>query len=121
MAIYNTTTEYIAFLDDDNEYLPNHLKDLYEFSKNENCDAVHSYRRIFYNDGSPYLEELSPWGYSLQERKNNYRMLLNEGIVSRGSNEWHDKYGITIDTNVWLIKTSLLKNHPFPIFLFIYP
>ena len=114
-AITSIKTTYVSFLDDDNEFYPEHLEQLLEFARNEKCDAVHSYREILYNDGKPYLENLSPWGHSIQQRAEKYKELLEHKIATPGSNVWCDKYGVTIDTNLWLIRTSLLQCIKFPI------
>lgn len=114
-AIMDTDTEFFCFLDDDNEFYPNHLEQLLGFARSENCDAVHSYREILYRDGSPYLEELSPWGHTIEQRAEKYHELLEYGIATPGSNIWRDRFGVTVDTNVWLIRTSVMKKIRIPV------
>lgn len=114
-AVKDTETEFFCFLDDDNEFYPDHLEQLLNFARAERCDAVHSYREILYRDGSPYLEELSPWGHTVEQRAEKYKELLEHGVATSGSNIWRDKYGITVDTNVWLIRTSLMKRIEIPV------
>ncbi len=36
--------------------------------------------------------------------------MLSAGVVERKSNIWHDKFGYTVDTNVWLLKAELFNN-----------
>ncbi len=114
-AIHRTETDYFCFLDDDNEFYPDHLEQLLKFAMIEQCDAVHSYREILYQDGTPYLEKLSPWGHTIEQRREKYKELVENGIATPGSNIWHDKYGITVDTNVWLFRTSLMKKIGIPV------
>ena len=56
-AIEKCKTEWFAFLDDDNEYYPNHLQELMDFAIEQNCDAVFSNSEIYYRDGKPFLEK----------------------------------------------------------------
>ena len=114
-AIQKTESDYFCFLDDDNEFYPDHLEQLLNFAIEEQCDAVHSYREILYQNGKPYLEELSPWGHTIEQRKEKYKDLVENGIAIPGSNIWHDRFGVTVDTNVWLLKISLMKKIGIPV------
>lgn len=113
-AIRETNTEWVSFLDDDNEFYPEHLAALHAFAVEEDCDAVHSYREILYSDGRPYLEPRSPWGWSDEQRSAKYRELLDSGVATPNSNIWRDKCGVTIDTNVWLLRRTLFNQLEIP-------
>ena len=113
-AIQEIQSDYFSFLDDDNEFLSEHLEKLLYFAISEHCDAVHSYRQILYCDGKPYLETKSPWGRTEAQRLEKYKELVNNGVAVPGSNIWRDKAGVTIDTNVWLLKTELMKKLHIP-------
>src|SRR5437016_6158081 len=49
-------SRWISFLDDDNEFEPNHLSSLVSCAVRSDCSAVHSHRSILNANGSPYLE-----------------------------------------------------------------
>lgn len=42
-ALYDVTTEWVAFLDDDDEFLPEHLEKLYAKAVETDADFVHSW------------------------------------------------------------------------------
>lgn len=113
-AISQVVTEYFSFLDDDNEFYPCHLEKLLQFVKSTGCEAVHSYREVLYNNGEPYLEMFSPWGRNLAQRREKYLELVAGGVVTPGSNIWKDKFGVTVDMNVWLFETKLFEKISFP-------
>ena len=113
-AIHNLDTEWFAFLDDDNEFYPDHIEKLYRFAIAKDSDAVHSYRKVFNNDDSPYLDEEWPWGRTKEARLKVYNEMLKVGVVQRGSNIFRDRYGVTIDTSLWLLKTKLFNDRCIP-------
>lgn len=45
-AIKDVSTEWIAFLDDDDEFMPEHLEKLYGHAMNTNADFVHSWFEV---------------------------------------------------------------------------
>lgn len=109
-AIHKIGTGWFSFLDDDNEFYPEHIQKLYNFAIKNNCNAVHSYREVMYKDGTPYLKEEWPWGRTFEKKIEVYNQMLSAGVVERKSNIWHDKFGYTVDTNVWLLKAELFNN-----------
>lgn len=109
-AIHRIGEGWFSFLDDDNEFYPEHIQKLYDFAIENNCSAVHSYREVMYKDGTPYLKEEWPWGRTLDKKIETYNYMLNAGVVERGSNIWRDKFGYTVDTNVWLLRAELFNN-----------
>lgn len=109
-AIHKIGKGWFSFLDDDNEFYPEHIQKLYDFAIKNNCDAVHSYREVMYKDGTPYLKEEWPWGRTLEKKIEVYNQMLSAGVVERKSNIWHDKFGYTVDTNVWLLRAELFDN-----------
>lgn len=60
-ALMNTSHEYIAYLDDDNWYEPNHLESLYKTITENNSDMAYTGTRL-----------VSPTGLVLQERIHPY-------------------------------------------------
>lgn len=113
-AIHKVKKGWFSFLDDDNEFYPEHLEKLYNFALKENCEAVHSYREVLYKDGTPYLKEEYPWGRTYKQKLEMYENMLKAGVVKRGSNIWHDRFGYTVDTNVWLLRAELFNNKEIP-------
>ena len=113
-AIHKVGNGWFSFLDDDNEFYPEHIEKLYDFAMKENCQAVHSYRVVMYKDGTPYLKEEWPWGRTKDKKISTYERMLAAGVVERGSNIWHDKFGHTVDTNVWLLRAELFENKEIP-------
>lgn len=109
-AIHEIKNGWFSFLDDDNEFYEDHLEKLYNFAIKNNCEAVHSYREVMYKDGTPYLKEEWPWGRTKEKKKSIYQYMLEAGVVEKGSNIWHDKFGYTIDTNVWLLRAELFND-----------
>lgn len=126
-------SRWIAFLDDDNEYEPNHLSSLVDCAVRNNCSAVHSFRKIFYADGSPYLDSYFPWARDQEEGRRIYELMCSRGVWVRNSNILKDRAGpgglmpfrnstiisardpvFLVDTSVWLLERSLLMKYPVP-------
>ena len=111
-AVYKCKTEWFSFLDDDNLYCEDHLKNLMDFAIQQNCEAVFSNSRIFYRDETPYIKKQWQWERDPEKGKEKWKQLETLGVVVEGSNEIHFQYGIIIDTNVWLVKRELLLKFP---------
>lgn len=60
--------------------------------------------------GTPYLKEEWPWGRTKEKKLETYNYMKNAGVVVPGSNIWHDKFGYTVDTNVWLLRAELFND-----------
>jgi len=121
-AVCLTDARWVAFLDDDNEYEPNHLSSLITCAVQNKGSAVHSYRKIYHADGSPYLEHRFPWVRDPEEGKRLYEFYCDRGLLIRGTNIFQDRAdpkgqpdGIRmVDSSVWLFERSLLMQYPFP-------
>ncbi|MBT9153133.1 MAG: hypothetical protein DDT35_01361 [Firmicutes bacterium] len=115
---------YIAHLDDDNEFSPDHLSSLVAKLEADKLDVVHSYRRLRHSDGTPYREPSFPWGSSPQEAHEIYQRFVEAGILVPGSDVMGDRmFGAlfpefrvcgTVDTGEWLIPTALHQRLRFP-------
>lgn len=133
MASRMTKARWIAFLDDDNEYEPNHLSSLMSWALRYNCSAVHSFRQVLNADSSPYLDYRFPWARDPDDADRIYELLCSRGIWIRGSNVLKDTAGpqgigpfknstimssrdpiFMVDTSVWLLKRDLLLQYPIP-------
>lgn len=120
-AIEASDTTWISFLDDDNEFESYHLSSLMHYALENNSEAIHSYRKLFYADGTPYYfsEELSPWVRDIEKAKEQFKLLSLHGVVRKGSNIIKDKVDLEkkfyrVDTNVWLIKRKILLQYKIP-------
>jgi glycosyltransferase involved in cell wall biosynthesis len=126
-------SRWVAFLDDDNEYEPNHLSSLVDCAVRNNCSAVHSFRKIFRADGSPYLDHVFPWAPNPEEGRRIYELMCSRGVWVRNSNILKDRAGpsglkpfrnstivserypvFLVDTSVWLLERNLLMKYPIP-------
>ncbi|KOR33452.1 hypothetical protein TI05_00980 [Achromatium sp. WMS3] len=108
-------TQWICFLDDDNEYESHHLRKLVECAHQTNSLAVHSWMQVFNFDGTPYLQQRWPWCRDEEEGKLRYRELASRGMIAPGSNVIKD--GINnlpyrcVDTSEWLIDRELFLHN----------
>lgn len=121
-AVRETSTRWVSFLDDDNEFEPHHLSSLVACAAAGRVAAVHSYRKLLWADGTPYLEQRMPWRRDAEEGRRLYRELAARGVFQPGSNVVRDRadpLGHTnpvrmIDTGEWLLERQLLCSHSFP-------
>lgn len=49
-------------------------------------------------------------GKNKRKKLETYNYMKNAGVVVPGSNIWHDKFGYTVDTNVWLLRAELFND-----------
>ena len=109
-------TDWVAFLDDDNEFEPQHIRTLLDCASN-GCPAVHSYRKLFHFDGQPFLEQFWPWCREEGEAQQRYWKYVAKGILEPGSNVAREqaisadgcRESIHIDMNVWLLRRELVQ------------
>lgn len=122
LAVQGSTTPWIAFLDDDNEFEPDHLASLLALASAAGVSAVHSHRAMLHRDGRPYLEPRMPWPRAAWDAETLYALGCEVGMFERGSHILRDGVhppsvrgrGLpTIDTGEWLLARSLLMRYPF--------
>ncbi|MUN36817.1 glycosyltransferase [Actinomadura sp. NEAU-AAG5] len=129
------STPWVAYLDDDNEYEPDHLRTLMRTARASGARAVHSGRKMLFPDGSPYLDEL--WHTArhrdLDEAARIYNMMCDRGVWIRGTNHLMDRADpvrretwrpstviepgdpvYLVDQSSWLIRRDVLMDHPIP-------
>lgn len=119
-SAYQVRSEWMAFLDDDNEFEPCHLQSLHEAATKETFDAVFSYDHIFNADGTPFLQHYWPWARTPEEALSLYDFYCTVGVLTRGSNlqrhliqtEPGQPRVLWVDTNVWLFKRDVLRRLP---------
>lgn len=121
IAVQISTSNYIAFLDDDNEFEPNHVSSLVDCALVTECQAVHSWRRLYESDGTPYREPRMPWKRDRLEGVRLYEELSVKGVFVPGSNVVRDRADPkghpdptrTVDMGEWLFDRHLLMEFPF--------
>lgn len=131
-GIFLSSFGWIAFLDDDNEYEPDHLTRLYTFACDSDCNAVHSARSMLNVDGSPYLAPLFPGASTKEDGTRIYRLMCDRGVWIEGTNILKDRADahqtsfanstvmsnadpvLLVDQNLWLISRELLIRYPIP-------
>jgi len=120
-SVYNAKSKWISFLDDDNEFEPNHISSLVACAQITGCRAVHSHMKIYWRDGIPYLDQKIPWCRNPEEAKRLYIELCAKGVFQIGSNIFRDRADSldhpnparTVDTGEWLLERTLLLKFKF--------
>jgi glycosyltransferase involved in cell wall biosynthesis len=123
---------WIAFLDDDNEFEPDHLSSLAACAAEQEVIAVHSGRQMTWPDGSPYLERIFPGAPDPAEGARIYRLMCERGGWVEGTNVLLDRVDagqhgfrnstvlssddpvFLVDQNLWLIRAEVLRRIPVP-------
>lgn len=123
---------WIAFLDDDNLYEPDHLSSLADCALASGSKAVHSARQMVNQDGSPYLLPFFPGAATAEEGARIFELMCEREVWVRGTNVLRDRIEPSkssfrnstvmgpadpvslVDQNLWLIRRELLLRHPIP-------
>lgn len=116
IGIHMAENPWIAFLDDDNEWLPNHLSSLKTLACQSNSPAVYSEVALLTATGEPYLEHRWPWAGAHEEGERKYWDYVEQGVLVPGSNVIHDRpevRDVPVDTSAWLLDRDLLLSAPF--------
>lgn len=116
-----TDSQWICFLDDDNEWKENHLQELIDCLHETGFRAAHSHMIIVNKDGTPFLDRRLPWCRNLEEGKQMYIELCSQGVFTPGSCIVKDRADPidhpnpvrTVDTGEWLLARELLIEVPF--------
>ncbi|MEV5957077.1 glycosyltransferase family A protein [Streptomyces sp. NPDC051987] len=126
--------EWIAFLDDDNEYEPHHLRGLLDCAWENGAEAAHSGRTMWYADGTPYLDPLWHTVDDPAEAARIYQVMCDKGVRVPGTNILLDRADprppggafrtssviraedpvSLVDQSVWLVRRELLLRLPIP-------
>lgn len=117
-----SNSQWVCFLDDDNEYMPDHIETLVKCALQSNCRAVHSHLQLLTKNGNLYLETRLPWSQDPIEGQLEYKKLRDRGVFQEGSNIVRDRVDPldvddpvrTVDTGEWLFERTLLLEYPFP-------
>ena len=116
LMIRMATSHWVCFLDDDNEYEPNHISELIGCAHRTGSLAVHSWTQLFYFDGTPYLEQRWPWCREDKLAGERYREMVQRGSVSPGSNILcegvHNFPYRCVDTSAWMLHRGVFCDNP---------
>jgi hypothetical protein len=127
-------SEWISFLDDDNEFEPEHLETMMRCAQAHGADAVHSGRTMWWPDGSPHLDERWHTVSDPAEARRIFDLMCERGVRTRGTNVLLDRADsgevpdplptssvlqphdpvLLVDQNVWLLRRDLLLEVPVP-------
>ncbi len=114
------SSDWISFLDDDNEFEPNHIRTLIACADATGSAAVHSYRKLYHFDGRPFLEQFWPFCRQEDQARVRYWEYVANGILVPNSNVAREQpvpitnghRTIHVDMNVWLLRRQLLLECP---------
>ncbi|MFI8199444.1 glycosyltransferase family 2 protein [Streptomyces sp. NPDC085942] len=116
LGVRHASSTWIAFLDDDNEWDPDHLDSLLRCARKQGARAAFSDVSLLDKDGAPYREPRWPWARSTAEAEATYRDLVARGVCESGSNVIRhrmDVLDVPVDTSAWLLDRQLLLDVPF--------
>jgi glycosyltransferase involved in cell wall biosynthesis len=113
-------TRWTAFLDDDNEFAPDHLASLLAVTGRSGAPLAHSWRSLWTRDGRVWpLAGMHPWTRDRRAARRQYCFYERAGIYERGSNVVHDQVVpgcrelSMVDTSEWLFETAFLRGLEF--------
>lgn len=115
-AVKLSSGDFIINLDDDNTFDTDHISCLVkEVSKG--YKIVHSWRKLFWESGQPYLVDQYPWiiGDDPMRAEILYKIQFEQGIFSTGSNivkdtlflKYKGNFYCTVDASEWMIDKDL--------------
>ena len=121
MAVRASPSRWICFLDDDNEWEPDHLGSLLECARRTGHRAVHSHLTMLNADGTPYLEPREPWARDPAQGRAQWERMRTKGVVAPGTCVRRDRLDppgaadpvVSVDTGEWLLERDLLLDVPF--------
>lgn len=112
---------WLAYLDDDNEWQPEHLHSLLARAAETGAKAVHSWQQIYNEDGTPFLDERNPWMRTRKLGIRDYPRLVRLGVMNKGSNIFRDRADQEagpdairdVDGGAWLLEVALTERFGF--------
>jgi GT2 family glycosyltransferase len=113
---------FVAQLDDDNTYQPDHLASLVEVLEAEPAaGAAHSWRVLHAGDGRPYVPDgIDPWYPDPAKQRSSYDSLVRDGVFIPGSAEVRDVFKLDgrliarVDTSEFLVRRDVMERIGFP-------
>jgi dTDP-4-amino-4,6-dideoxygalactose transaminase len=115
-AVAMLDTEFVAFLDDDNVWHPNHLASLQSLITSD-IESVHSWRTICNRDGAPTALSCFPWDTSPERQHSRFIDAVRAGIIIPSSAIIRDQVSAIVDDRevgmvdmgCWLLSRNLLE------------
>jgi hypothetical protein len=113
------TGDLVAFLDDDNVFLPDHLVSLVTALERKSCRAAHSWRRLASPEGAPWFGDRFPWAQDLPGEPT-FEDWCRKGVLHPGSDLLRDRPVLRdgslgmVDTSCWMLGRELCRRVPFP-------
>lgn len=118
LGIQHAAGEWIAFLDDDNRFTPDHLATLLATAATNGAVAVHSHRVLLEPDGTPWAGARFPWPTPGLDDAAALRWLTDQGVlappVMRDRTPLHGGHPGTVDTSEWLVRRRTCLDVPWP-------
>jgi glycosyltransferase involved in cell wall biosynthesis len=123
LGICRARGTFIAHLDDDNTFEPDHLATLVACLRaNPAAIAAHSWRQLFTRKGGPFIPgPLNPWIADPTESAANYADLADSGVFQAGSNIMRDcvtgcagQKFFLVDVSELLVRADFHRAHLFP-------
>jgi hypothetical protein len=116
LAAATCTADYLAFLDDDNEWEPDHLGQLLD-TIDSHGPAAHSWRTLVSPAGEPVTVDCFPWQLPSEQAVARLTALCGVGVMSRDSAVVRDRTVIDgveglpgmVDLGEWLFRRDLLR------------
>jgi len=112
--------DFIAHLDDDNTWDPNHLESLLAGFRNcPEAAVAFSYRKLLIEGIEPYLSPYHPWSPDLETAELVYGAYQRMGIYHSGSHlmrdriSFHEERDCTLDTNEMMVRSSVQREFLF--------
>lgn len=110
-------TPWLAYIDDDDEWLTNHLHDLLATAASSGAPAVHSWMSVVTPDGRPFLEETYPWCRDALAARQQYREMVECGVVVPHTNVYRHRVDAdsvpmrvsAIAAGEWLLRRTLVQ------------
>jgi glycosyltransferase involved in cell wall biosynthesis len=115
--------DFVAQLDDDNTFDPDHLRSLVQsLAERPDAGAAYSWRKLWYPDGAPFVPDgEDPWHPDPARRARSYQELAAHGMFEPGSNVVRDtllapdgRLVARVDTSEFLVRREVFARVPFP-------
>lgn len=120
LGVGMAAADWIAFLDDDNVFMPHHLVTLLETARHRAVPAVHSHRLLIEPDGTLFDGERFPWPCGELQPEEALVWARSQSLLRTGCAVMRDRallkdgrFG-TVDTSEWLVRRSLASEQPWP-------
>ncbi|MPL99924.1 UDP-4-amino-4-deoxy-L-arabinose--oxoglutarate aminotransferase [bioreactor metagenome] len=115
ISINLVSQNFICFLDDDNQWEENHISSLIDSMNQHNCKATFSWRKLFLENGKPFIPKSWPWIGSDISQDVLSDIYLNLGVLDENSNILKDCFEAiyqnrdyaTIDMGAWLFRKEI--------------